>query len=105
MGTQVAINKGYHYSAEVWENDSGEYYVTVIQDSYKRLYRGNYYPMGNRLFFPLKWGKKRGAVELLDFLIKSDEVLLEKTKQRLDKLKVCKNNVDGWVDDSQQIIK
>lgn len=94
MGEQVAINKDYHLSAEVWENDQGEYYVVVTQDLYKRLYRGTYLPMGHRLQFPMKWGKKKGANQLLDFLIESDEKLLEKTQQRLDKLKRCKNVVD-----------
>lgn len=100
MGEQVAINKGYHFTSEVWENDEGEYYVTVIQDNYKKLFRGSYYPLANRMHFPKKWGKKKGAVELLDFLIKADEKLLLKTQQRLDKLKRCKDVVDGWVNDT-----
>lgn len=104
MGNQVAINKGFHYTSEVWEGDDGNYYVAVTQDTYKRLFRGNYEPMGNRLQFPKKWGKKRGAVELLEFLIKSDEVLIEKAQQRLNKLKKCKIEVDGWVDDAPKAI-
>ena len=101
MGNQVAINKGFHLSAEVWEDDEGQYYVVVTQDSYRRLFRGEYLPMGNRLHFPKKWGKKKGANQLLDFLIASDEQLLKKTQQRLDKLKRCKDKVDtDWVDDT-----
>jgi hypothetical protein len=39
-------------------------------------------------------------MDLLNFLIEADEQLLLKTQQRLDKLKKCKINVDGWVDDT-----
>ena len=71
MGEQVAINKDYHLSAEVWENDQGEYYVVVTQDLYKRIYRETYLPMGHRLQFPKKWGNKKGATQLLNFLIEA----------------------------------
>lgn len=101
MGRQVAINKGYHYKSEVFEDDNGDYYVVVIQDSNRTLFKREYYPAGNRMLFPKKWGKKRGAVTLLNHLIESDEILLKKTEERLNKLKACKLQVDMWLDDFQ----
>jgi hypothetical protein len=94
MGKQIAINKGYHYSAEVWENDAGEYYVVVTTDIYKRLYRKNYYPVANRMYYPVKWGKLKGVQLLLENLINADETLLKKTAERLDKLKRCEQTVN-----------
>jgi hypothetical protein len=100
MGKKVAENKGYHYSAEVWENDSGEYYVVIQKDLYKRRYRKNYYPIANRMYFPEIWSKKKGAQLLLNQLIESDELLLKKTAERLDKLKRCRETINkNWDDE------
>jgi hypothetical protein len=91
MGEQVAFNKALHYTAEVFENDKGEYYVVHIKDAHLKLIRGEYIPIGNRLLYPKSWGKEKAEQVLLDYLIEADETLIEKASQRLDKLKKCKN--------------
>lgn len=99
MGYQVAFNKAPHITAEVFEDDNGEYYVVNAEDHHWKLIRKNYYPIGNRFFYPKKWGKKTGTLTLLNHLIESDEILLQKTQQRLDKLKKCKDKIETeWED-------
>lgn len=99
MGKQVAFNKAVHITAEVWENDDGEYYVTNKRDNHMKLIRGKYYPIGNKMFYPETWSKKKGSLQLLDFLIESDEILLQKTITRLEKLKRCKEKIEQEWDD------
>jgi len=99
MGKQVAINKAHHITAEVWENDEGEYYVTNIPDNHWKLIRGQYRPIGNKMFYPAKWGKKKGSLQLLDHLIENDEILLQKTITRLEKLKTCREKIQTDWDD------
>ena len=80
-------------------NDEGDYYVTNIRDNHMKLIRGKYYPIGNKMYYPQTWGKKRGSLQLLDNLIESDEILLQKTITRLEKLKKCRETVNEWDDE------
>jgi hypothetical protein len=95
MGNQVAFNKAFHLTAEVWENDDGEFYVTNIKDNHYKLIRGEYNPIGNKMYYPEKWGKKAGSLKLLEHLISNDEILIEKAKIRLEKLKKCKDVIEN----------
>jgi hypothetical protein len=104
MGQQVAFNKDIHITAEVWEDDNGDYYVTNIEDNHLKLIRTVYYPIGNRMYYPKKWGKKKGTLTLLEYLIDSDERILAKTIERLEKLKKCKSTVETeWNDKGKKI--
>lgn len=99
MGQQVAFNKAIHITAEVWEDDNGEFYVTNMEDNHLKLIRGEYRPIGNRMFYPKGWGKKKGSLTLLNHLIDSDEKLIQKAVQRLEKLKKCKEKIEEeWKD-------
>lgn len=99
MGQQVAFNKAIHITAEVWEDDKGEFYVTNMEDNHLKLIRGEYRPIGNRMFYPKGWGKKKGSLTLLNHLIDSDEKLIEKAIERLEKLKRCRAKIeDEWKD-------
>lgn len=99
MGQQVAFNKAIHITAEVWEDDNGDYYVTNIEDNHFKLIRGEYRPIGNRMFYPKGWGKKKGSLTLLDHLIEDDEKVLERAAKRLEKLKRCKEKIEKeWED-------
>ena len=94
MGQQVAFNKAIHITAEVWEDD-----VTNMEDNHLKLIRGVYRPIGNRMFYPKGWGKKKGSLALLDFLIESDVKVIEQATQRLEKLKKCKEKIEQeWKD-------
>jgi hypothetical protein len=94
MGQQVAFNKAIHITAEVWQDDNGDYYVTNMEDNHLKLIRGVYRPIGNRMFYPKGWGKKKGSLALLDFLIESDAKVIEQATQRLEKLKKCKEKIE-----------
>ncbi len=99
MGQQVAFNKAIHITAEVWQDDNGDYYVTNMEDNHLKLIRGVYRPIGNRMFYPKGWGKKKGSLTLLDYLIESDTKVIEQATQRLEKLKKCKEKIEKeWKD-------
>jgi hypothetical protein len=96
MGEQVANNTAVHCNVQLFENESGEYYP-VTQETYKpALIRGSYIPMGNILQYPKKWGRKRGATELLEFKIAQQRLVLESAKLELDKLAACLDKVKEW---------
>ena len=90
MGEQIAFNKALHYTAEVFEDDNGDYYIVHIKDLHLKVIRGEYIPLGNRLLYPKQWGKEKAEQVLLDYLIEADEKLLQKAQTRLEKLKKCK---------------
>jgi hypothetical protein len=92
-------NRTYHIVAEVFEDDNGDYYVVNIQDHYRKPLRGEYYPFGSRLTYPIQWGKKKGSLTLLEGLIDSDKKLIEQAQHRLEKLKKCKSKIETeWED-------
>lgn len=88
------FNKALHYTAEVFEDDNGNYYVTHIKDAHLKQIRGEYIPIGNRLMYPKGWGSEKAEQVLLDYLIDADEKLIEKANIRLTKLKNCKNKLN-----------
>ncbi len=99
MGQQVAFNKAIHITAEVWEDDNGDYYVTNMEDNHLKLIRGEYRPIGNRMFYPKGWGKQKGSLKLLEHLIESDTKVIEQATKRLEKLKRCKDKIESeWKD-------
>ena len=99
MGEQVANNKGEHCNVELHINESGEYYpVTQCMDKYT-LIRSEYKPFGNTLQYPKKWGRKKGALELLNFRIADKERVLADATKELELLTACRDNVNEWAED------
>jgi hypothetical protein len=99
MGEQVANNKGEHCNVELFLNEQGEYYpVTQCMDKYT-LIRSEYKPFGNTLQYPKKWGKKRGALELLNFRIADKQRVLADAQLELELLTACRDKVNEWIED------
>ena len=99
MGEQVANNKGEHCNVELFLNEQGEYYpVTQCMDKYT-LIRSEYIPFGNTLQYPKKWGKKRGALELLNFRIADKQRVLADAQLELELLTACRDKVNEWIED------
>ena len=96
MGEQVANNKGEHCNVELFLNEQGEYYpVTQCMDKYT-LIRSEYKPFGNTLQYPKKWGKKKGALELLNFRIADKQRVLADAQMELELLERCRDKVNEW---------
>ena len=99
MGEQVANNKGEHWNVELHINESGEYYpVTQCMEKYT-LIRGEDKPFGNILQYPKKWGRKKGALELLEFRIADKERVLADATKELELLTACRDKVREWIED------
>jgi hypothetical protein len=99
MGEQVANNKGEHCNVELFLNEQGEYYpVTQCMDKWT-LIRSEYKPFGNTLQYPKKWGRKKGALELLNFRITDKQRVLADAQKELDLLTVCRDKVNEWPDE------
>ena len=99
MGEQVANNKGEHCNVELFLNEQGEYYpVTQCMDKYT-LIRSEYKPFGNTLQYPKKWGRKRGALELLEFRIADKQRVLADAQLELELLTACRDKVNEWIED------
>ena len=99
MGEQVANNKGEHCNVELFLNEQGEYYpVTQCMDKYT-LIRSEYKPFGNTLQYPKKWGRKKGALELLNFRIADKQRVLADAQLELELLTACRDKVNEWAED------
>ena len=99
MGEQVANNKGEHCNVELFINEQGEYYpVTQCMDKWTLL-RSEYKPFGNTLQYPKKWGRKKGALELLNFRIADKQRVLADAQMELELLAACRDKVNEWAED------
>ena len=101
-GQQIAWNKAPHSTCELFENKEGDYYPVCQQIDTPGLIRGEYIPIGSRLQYPTKWGRKKAAKHLLEFKIADAKKTLENTQRELDKLQRCLSEVEDWVDDSKE---
>jgi hypothetical protein len=55
-----------------------------------------YLPIGNRLVYPKKWGRKKAAEVLLRALITDSEKVCEKANERLSYLRTLSDEVKEW---------
>jgi hypothetical protein len=102
MGEQVAWNKCPHSIVELFENPAGEYYPVVQRMDTPALIRGEYIPIGSRLQYPTKWGRKKGATILLEHKIQDKQKQLKEAESELAKLSACLENVHLWENDSKE---
>jgi transcription initiation factor IIE alpha subunit len=102
MGEQVAYNKCEHCNVELHTNDSGEYYPVVNRLDKFTLIRGEYHPIGNRFQYPRNWGKRKGAMILLEHRIGEKQKQLDEAVSELAKLSACLEKVHLWENDSKE---
>ena len=98
---QIAWNKAAHSTCELFENESGEYYPVCQRIETPSLIRSEYIPIGSRLQYPNKWGRKRAATHLLEFKIADAKKQIADAQTELEKLERCLSAVQRWDDDSK----
>ena len=73
----------------------GKWYI-LSEPKSPGLVKKEYLPIGNRLVYPKKWGRKRAAEVLLNALITDSEKVYEQANQRLEYLRGLEKEVEGW---------
>jgi hypothetical protein len=98
-GEQIANNRTMHGTIRLFENEAGQYYPVVDWDDKPNLVRGEYYPIGNRIQFPKKWGRKWGATKLIQSILEDKRKQIEDAQREITKLEACLKEVEGWTDE------
>ena len=75
--------------------DKGKWYI-LSEPKSPGLVKKEYLPIGNRLVYPKKWGRKKAAEVLLQALIQDSERICEKANERLDYLRTLNKEVEEW---------
>ena len=75
--------------------DKGKWYI-LSEPKSPGLVKKEYLPIGNRLVYPKKWGRKKAAEVLLQALITDSERICEKANERLDYLRTLNKEVEEW---------
>ena len=89
-----------HLVAELYTNKNGEYYVVTNPHSdVPTTIRQSYLPIGPKLIYPKKWGRKQGALQLLKEKIEDQNRILHNANIELAKLKACEVDTLKWNDD------
>ena len=90
-----------HLVAQLYTNDkTGEYYVvTTPHSDVPTTIRQSYLPIGPKLIYPKKWGKKAGSLELLKWKIEDQKRILHNANKELSKLQACEVETLKWKDD------
>jgi len=94
MGEQVANNRETQEVMYLRERD-GVWYI-LSEPKSPGLVKKEYIPMGNRLVYPKKWGRKRAAEVLLSSLIEDNERICQVAKEKLEILVKLKEEVKDW---------
>ena len=94
MGEQVANNREAQEVMYLHQSD-GKWYI-LSEPKSPGLVKREYLPMGNRLVYPKKWGRKKAAEVLLNHLIKDNELIKELAEERLVYLNNLSNEVKDW---------
>ena len=89
-----------HLVAELHTNTDGEYYVVTVPHNDKpTVIRSEYLAFGPKLTYPKKWGKKAGALTLLNQKIEDQKRIIERAQIELNKLNKCIEATNKWKDD------
>lgn len=94
MSKQVANNREMQ-EVMYLHQDKGEWYI-LSEPKSPGLIKKDYTPIGNRLVYPKKWGRKRAAEVLVNHLISENERLCNSAKERLEYLNKLKEDVNTW---------
>jgi hypothetical protein len=94
MGSQVANNREMQEVMFLHEEE-GKWYI-LSEPKSPGLIKKEYIPIGNRLVYPKKWGRKKAAEVLLSHLISENEKICEVAQSRLEYLNNLKVEVDTW---------
>ena len=94
MGIQVANNKEMQMVMYL-HLDKGKWYI-LSEPKSNGLVKKVYLPIGNRLVYPKKWGRKKAADILLNHLIKDNTLMKELAEERLEYLNNLTNEVKDW---------
>ena len=94
MGTQVANNREAQEVMYLHQKD-GKWYI-ISEPKSPGLVKKEYVPIGNRLVYPKKWGRKHAAEVLLNHLIDDNEAVKAIAVNRLEYLYSLKKEVDEW---------
>ena len=94
MGEQVANNREMQEVMYLHE-EKGKWYI-LSEPKSPGLVKKEYIPMGNRLVYPKKWGRKMAAEVLLSHLIEDNEEISRKANERLQYLYSLKEEVTIW---------
>jgi hypothetical protein len=98
MGEQIANNRAEHCNIELHTNELGEYYPVVNRMEKHTLIRGEYIPIGNHFQYPKNWGKRKGAITLLEHRIADKQKQLLEAESEIAKLTACLDKVKEWDD-------
>jgi len=93
MGEQVANNRETQ-EVHLHQKD-GKWYI-LSEPKSPGLVKKEYLPIGNRLVYPKKWGRKKAATVLLNHLIRDNELIKELAEERLEYLNNLNNEVKNW---------
>ena len=94
MGEQVANNRETQEVMYLHE-ENGKWYI-LSEPKSPGLVKKEYVPIGNRLVYPKKWGRKKAATVLLNHLIRDNELIKELAEERLEYLNNLNNEVKNW---------
>ena len=94
MGEQVANNREMQ-EVMYLHQDKGKWYI-LSEPKSPGLVKKEYIPMGNRLVYPKKWGRKKAAEVLLQHLIDDNEAVKSMAMKRLEYLYTLKEDVTKW---------
>ena len=94
MGSQVANNREMQEVMFLHEEE-GKWYI-LSEPKSPGLIKKEYLPIGNRLVYPKKWGRKKAAEVLLNHLISENQKICEAAQERLTYLNELKEGVEGW---------
>lgn len=99
MGDTTAT-RTLHLLAELHKDADGDYYVVVQQNTIKpTVIRQAYLAIGGRLTFPKKWGRKHGAIELLNQRIADQQMVIARASAELAALNKCLSVTQNWKDE------